>query len=75
MHEALQHVVGTAIVDARFRQQLLDRSTSALNSFGLTGEEWDAIHGVQARTMQGFARELQRWILQNATPQGAGASR
>ena len=72
MYEALQHVVGTAIVDARFRQQLLAKSTAALSDFDLTREEREAIGCVHAHTMQGFAQELHGWISRNAAQRGAG---
>ena len=70
MHEALQYVVGTAIVDARFREQLLSRSSPSLNGFGLSREEQEAICSVRSQTMEGFARELHHWIRQNASTLG-----
>jgi len=67
-HEALQAVVGTAIVDSTFRRNLLDRSPEALRRFELSPEESAAVLRIQARTMDGFARELHGWITRN-TPQ------
>ena len=42
MYETLQSIVGTAIVDARFRQELLTRPSSALKGFDLPPEQRDA---------------------------------
>lgn len=73
-HEALQAVVGTAIVDSTFRRSLLNRSPEALRSFGLTPEESAAVLHINAKTMEGFAQELHGWITRNATPLARNAS-
>jgi hypothetical protein len=61
-NEVLQSIVGTALVDSAFRQNLLNKSPEALGRFDLTAEESVAITSVRARTFHGFANELQRWI-------------
>jgi len=66
MHEMLQSIVGQAIVDSGFRRALLNHSAVALSAFDLTAEEREAIDNTRAETMQGFARELDTWICQNA---------
>lgn len=64
-YEALQAVVGTAIVDSNFRRNLLKKAPDVLNSFELSPEEYAAIRAVQAKTFQGFVTELQSWITHN----------
>ena len=61
-YERLQAIVGTAIVDTRFRQGLLHKRSEVLNDFGLTDEECQAVSSIQAETIEGFASELHRWI-------------
>ncbi len=74
MYEGLQHIVGTAIVDSRFRQQLLAESSVVLKGFDLTREEREAIDGIRANTMQGFAQQLHGWIRKNAAQGNATVS-
>jgi len=73
-HEALQAIVGTAIVDSAFRRNLLNRSPEALRLFELTPEESAAVLHIDARTIEGFARELHGWITQNASRVAQGIS-
>ena len=68
-HERLQAMVGTAIVDTRFRQSLLNRRADAISKFDLTPEESEAVCSIRAETIEAFASELHRWIL------GQGAMR
>ncbi|HHX44099.1 MAG TPA: hypothetical protein GX714_08975 [Chloroflexi bacterium] len=73
-HEALQAIVGTAIVDSTFRRNLLNRSPEVLRPFGLTPEESAAVEHIRAQTIEGFARELHGWITRNTTPVVRGIS-
>ncbi len=73
-YEALQAVVGTAIVDSNFRRDLLKKAPGVLNSFELSPEEYEAIHAVQAKTFQGFVSELQSWITHDAVSNMRGAT-
>ncbi|MBM3189254.1 MAG: hypothetical protein FJZ90_11100 [Chloroflexi bacterium] len=61
-YEALQAVVGTAIVDPKFRQGLLRRSPGILRGFGLTPEESRVISAIKEETLHGFANQLNSWI-------------
>ena len=61
-YETLQTIIGTAIVDPKFRHSLLEKEPEALRAFELTPEEKEALASIQADTFQGFARELHRWI-------------
>jgi len=57
-YESLQAIVGTAIVDSKFRRSLLSRSPEALNGFHLTAEEAAALGSIRAKTLHGFATQL-----------------
>ncbi len=61
-HETVQTIIGTAIVDARFRQALLKRTREALHDFDLTPDELEALSGIRASTLHGFAHEVQLWL-------------
>jgi hypothetical protein len=57
-HETLQAIVGTAIVDSKFRRNLLSGSQEALSGFHLTAEETAALGSIRAKTFRGFAMQL-----------------
>jgi hypothetical protein len=61
-HETVQTIIGTAIVDARFRHALLKRTQEALRNFDLTPDELEALSGIRANTLHGFAHEVQLWL-------------
>ncbi len=61
-YETVQTIIGTAIVDARFRHTLLKRTPEALREFDLTPEEVDALASIKATTLHGFAQEVQVWL-------------
>lgn len=61
--QALERMVGTALVDPTFRQALLDGHRSeVIAGFELTDEERDLVLGIQARKLDGFARVLANWL-------------
>lgn len=61
-HENIQALIGTAIVDAEFRQHLLEDASAVIGDFGLTPEEASAILSIRATTFQGFASQVHAWI-------------
>jgi hypothetical protein len=61
-YQTLQAIIGTAIVDSKFRHNLLDDALGALSSFALTPEESAAITSIKAETFQGFVSQLHGWI-------------
>jgi hypothetical protein len=71
-HETLQAIVGTALVDSRFRGSLLGRQPEALRDFELTNEEFAAIAQSEATTFQGLAQDLHRWITCRTLASAAG---
>ena len=60
--EQLQAVVGVAIVDSRFRRQLLLSAPNSLSEFDLSQEEAEAISTIRQDTFAGFATELDSWM-------------
>lgn len=62
IHENIQAIIGAAIVDAEFRQHLLENAASVIGEFGLTPDEATAVLSVKASTLQGFATQLHAWI-------------
>jgi hypothetical protein len=73
-HETLQAIVGTAIVDSRFRSRLLARAPEALHGFELTAEESEAISAIRAKTFRGFVSELHGWISRNESTMNVRAA-
>lgn len=66
-YENLQAIIGTAIVDPEFRQQLLEDASAVIGDFGLTPEEANVILSIKATTFQGFASQLDAWISSRAS--------
>jgi hypothetical protein len=64
LHESLQTVIGTAVVDSEFRKALLNGSRRyVIQRFNLSRDEFDAVMGVHADSLEQFAGQLDRWIL------------
>lgn len=58
--QALQKMVGTAVVDRRFRQKLLNgRRQRLLRWFELTPAEQETVLSINKDTLEGFAAELE----------------
>lgn len=63
MHRSVQALIGRAIVDKDFRNQLLNgRRELALAQFDLTDEEKQVICSIEAQSFEEFAREIHAWI-------------
>lgn len=62
--KTLSTLIGTAVIDETFRQNLLSDPWSALNGFDLTREEKEAIASIEARSIEQFALQLAGWIAQ-----------
>lgn len=62
-HEALQALVGRALVDPAFRKDLLNgRRAQCLAECGLAGDEHRAASSIQANELTSYARQLDDWI-------------
>jgi len=64
-NETFQAIVGTALVDSRFRRRLLNRAPDALSGIDLTPQESAVIESIRSNTLQGFAGELDQWLVLN----------
>jgi hypothetical protein len=63
LHESLQAIIGTAVIDAEFRKALLNGSRQhVIQRFNLSREEHDAIMRVRADSLEQFAGQLDQWI-------------
>ncbi|HHH42328.1 MAG TPA: hypothetical protein ENK56_10045 [Chloroflexi bacterium] len=59
--QALQKLVGTAVVDRRFRKGFLNGGRRRLlTRFDLATEEREAVLSIRAATLEGFAAELEQ---------------
>jgi hypothetical protein len=57
-HEVVQQIIGRAVTDAEFRQQLIDNARTACAGYDLTEEELDALEALDQESMQAFAGKL-----------------
>jgi hypothetical protein len=60
--EALQAVIGKAVMDSEFREALFADPDQALEGYELTEEEVAALKAVDAETMESFAGSLDERI-------------
>lgn len=64
--EAVQQIIGRAITDAEFRQQLIDDARAACAGYDLTAEELDALEALDAESMKTFAGTLDSRLTKSA---------
>lgn len=64
--EAVQQVIGRAITDAEFRQQLIDDARAACAGLDLTEEELDALEALDQESMKAFAGTLDSRLSKSA---------
>jgi hypothetical protein len=60
--EALQAVIGKAVLDSEFREALFADPNQALEGYELTEEEVAALKAIDAETMESFAGSLDERI-------------
>lgn len=73
---ALQALIGHAIVDKRFRHQLMNGGREhLLVEFDLTEDERDVVRSIQAQTFEEFASQLHAWILRSQRSQNGASVR
>jgi hypothetical protein len=58
----VERVIGRAVTDEGFRQQLIDSARAACKGYDLTEEELDALEKLDAQSMLAFAGSLDRRI-------------
>jgi hypothetical protein len=56
--EAVQQIIGRAVVDAEFRQQLIDNAREACAAYELTEEELAALEALDSESLKNFAGTL-----------------
>jgi hypothetical protein len=63
MSQALQTLLGTAMIDGRLCEFLLNgRRQEILPKFNLTDEEHRFLLGIKADSLQGFAAAVDQWL-------------
>ena len=63
-YEAIQAIVGTAILDKQFLHDLLNsKREQVIACFELSPEEYQAIKAIRAETLEQFAYQLDDWII------------
>jgi hypothetical protein len=63
MSQALQTLLGTAMIDGQFCELLLNgRRQELLPKFKLTDEEHRFVLGIKADSLQGFAAAVDQWV-------------
>ena len=67
-HPEVQMMIGRALTDRRFRQNLLEAPQRAAGEFSLSGEERDVIASIAAGSLEDFARQLNERL--EASPEG-----
>ena len=60
--EALEAVIGKAVLDSEFREALFADPDKALEGFELVGEEVAALKSIDTETMESFAGSLDERI-------------
>lgn len=64
--EVVQQVIGRAITDAEFRQQLIDNARAACAGYDLTEEELDALEALDQDSLKAFAGTLDARLSKSA---------
>ena len=63
MSQALQTLLGTAMIDGQFCERLLNgHRQELLPKFQLTDEEHRFLLGIKADSLQGFAAAVDEWL-------------
>ena len=63
MSQALQTLLGTAMIDGQFCEHLLNgRRQELLPKFKLTEEEHCFVLGIKVDSLQGFAAAVDQWL-------------
>lgn len=68
--QALNQMVGWALVDKDFRHRLLSNPVGASTRFDLTPEERQVLRNFRVNSLEQLAKELHRWMESNAAGNG-----
>jgi len=64
--QVVQQIIGRAITDAEFRQQLIDNARAACVGYELTDDELDALEALDQESMKAFAGKLDARLSKSA---------
>lgn len=57
-HEAISIIIGRAVTDAEFRQQLMKDAAETCKGYDLTAEELEALEDIDEESLVAFAKSL-----------------
>jgi hypothetical protein len=60
--EAVQAIIGRAVLDAKFRRRLIDDAAKACKGYDLTKEELEALEELDGESFETFAGKLPKRI-------------
>lgn len=75
-HKGLYQLLCAAVVDSQFRETLLRDPPRAISGgyldyrFSLTPEEWVLVTNIEARELEDFATQINRWVSTNDSGNG-----
>jgi hypothetical protein len=72
--EAVQAIIGKAVLDSEFRQALFADPVAALEGYDLTEQEVATLKGIDSETMESLAGTLDERISKAVIAFGAGGS-
>ena len=64
--QVVQQIIGRAITDAEFRQQLIDNARAACAGYELSDDELDALEALDQESMKAFAGKLDARLSKSA---------
>lgn len=64
--EVVQQIIGRAVTDAEFRQQLIDNARAACAGYDLSTEELDALEALDSESLKSFAGTLDTRLSKSA---------
>jgi hypothetical protein len=62
-YEAVAKIIGRALTDAQFRQQLIDDAAGACKGYDLTPEELEALEAIEPESFETLASSLPERII------------
>lgn len=62
-YEAVATIIGRALTDAQFRQQLIDDAARACQGYDLTPEELQALEAIEPESFEALASSLPERII------------
>lgn len=65
-HEAVAIIIGRAVVDRKFRKELIENAAKACQGYDLTPQELEDLEAIQADSLEAFASTLPERLIKGA---------